>query len=421
MKNPLNPKLIRTKFPELDRDTVFLDNAGGTCMTNFARLRLIEQLYEVQKPLKVGSHPATSETIEENRAGIADLIHARSANEIIFGPNTTSLIFHISRSLGRLLKPGDHVAVTHLDHDANISPWLMLAEDRQCQVDWVDIEPEGCGLDLDSLARVLTKSPRLVAVTYASNVSGTITPLEKIMGMCHAAGALVFVDAVQYVPHAPIDVQALNCDFMVFSLHKLFGPHMGVLYGRAELLEKMTAYQVQSGIHTAPHKFEMGSQKGESIYGLAGVIEYLEWLGKEFGSENPGAPVDNFSGRALMLKRALDSIREYELKLVQLLQNGLAEIPGVHPVGFGKRVDPVLRLPIFAFWVTGFTPAEVERRMLENGIKIWSGHFHASEVTQFLHAPQGLVRVSAVHYNSAEDIERFLSLSHSPSPLPQQN
>jgi selenocysteine lyase/cysteine desulfurase len=190
--------------------------------------------------------------VEQARQAASDFLNAGSAQEIVFGPNMTSLTFNISRSLGRTFNPGDEIVVTRLDHDANISPWVMLAEDRGCNVTWVDFHPEDGTLDMDEIRRAIERKPRLVAVGYASNALGTINPVEKITRMAHEVGALVYIDAVQYAPHSPIDVQKLGCDFLVCSSYKFFGPHMGVLYGKYDLLDKLTAYQVRPAPSTPP-------------------------------------------------------------------------------------------------------------------------------------------------------------------------
>jgi len=219
--------------------------------------------------------------LEEARNAAADFLNARQPEEIVFGPNMTSLTFNISRSLARTWIPGDEIVLTRLDHDANITPWTLAAEERGCTVKWVDFYPEDGTLNMEDLRAALEGRPKLVAVGYASNALGTINPISGITEMAHAAGALVYVDAVHFAPHGPIDVQQLGCDFLVCSAYKFFGPHVGFLFGRYEILEDLEAYRVRPAPRDPPGKFEPGTKNHEGIAGLLGTLEYLEWLASE--------------------------------------------------------------------------------------------------------------------------------------------
>jgi len=244
---PLNLEQIRNQFPALSRPTVFLDNPGGTQIARQS-LEMIQGYLVECNANHGGAFPTSAESdrrVEEARLAMADFLNAADPNEIVFGANMTTLTFHISRSLEREVKEGDTLVVTRLDHDANISPWLQVAEDRGCRVRWVDFDPESGMLNLNDFQAALEEHPRLVAVGYASNALGTINPLRKLIRMAHEAGALVYVDAVQYAPHGTIDVQDLGCDFLVCSAYKFFGPHLGILYGRYDLLERLSAYRVR--------------------------------------------------------------------------------------------------------------------------------------------------------------------------------
>ena len=210
----------------------------------------------------------TDAIVFETRRAVADFLHATRPEEIIFGQNMTSLTFHISRSIARLLEPGDELVVTRLDHDANISPWLWIAEDRGCQVRWVDFRPEDGTLDMQTLEQAVTSRTKLVAIGYASNALGTINDVKRAIQLAHSVGALCFIDAVQYAPHRSIDVQELDCDFLACSAYKFFGPHTGILYGKHALLEDLTAYKLRPAGKHAPHKFETGTQSFESISGI---------------------------------------------------------------------------------------------------------------------------------------------------------
>ena len=266
--------------------------------------------------------------IEAARAAVADFYNANRPEEIVFGPNMTSLTFNLSRSIARTWQAGDEIVVTNLDHDANITPWVMAAEDRGVKVRRVDFDPQNGTLNLEDLAKALENRPRLVAVGYASNALGTINPVGKIVQMAHAVGAWVYIDAVQYAPHGPIDVQALDCDFLVASSYKFFGPHVGALFGKHELLDELTAYKVRPAPSNPPGKFETGTGNFEGYAGVLGALEYIEWVGEQFGelyTENYGG---QFSGRALNQKKGIAAIRAYEYELSRALLDVLEETPG---------------------------------------------------------------------------------------------
>ena len=244
---PLDLPTIRSQFPALSRDAIYLDNPAGTQVARTVLDRMKDYLVE-HNANHEGAFATSRESdalVEEARMAAADFLNAPDPHEIVFGPNMTSLTFNLSRSLVRTFNPGDTIVVTRLDHDANVTPWVMAAEDRGCNVIWVDFHPEDGTLNMDEMQKAIERKPRLVAVGYASNALGTINPVAQITQMAHEAGALVYIDAVQYAPHGPIDVQKLGCDFLVCSSYKFFGPHMGVLYGNYDLLDSLTAYKVR--------------------------------------------------------------------------------------------------------------------------------------------------------------------------------
>jgi cysteine desulfurase family protein (TIGR01976 family) len=260
---PLDLSAIRTQFPALSRSAIFLDNPAGTQVARTVLDRISNYLVE-HNANHEGAFATSRESdalVEEARSAAADFLNAQSSQEIVFGPNMTSLTFNISRSLVRTFNPGDEIVVTRLDHDANITPWVMAAEDCGCNVRWVDFHPEDGTLDMDEMQAAIQHKPRLVAVGYASNALGTINPVAKITQMAHEAGSLVYIDAVQYAPHGPIDVQRLGCDFLVCSSYKFFGPHMGVLYGRYDLLDRLTAYKVRPKTRPASSSLARGTSR----------------------------------------------------------------------------------------------------------------------------------------------------------------
>jgi cysteine desulfurase family protein (TIGR01976 family) len=342
---------------------------------------------------------ASDSLLEASRRAMAAFLGAARPEEIVFGPNMTSLTFQISRALAREFLPGDEIVVTRLDHDANIAPWRLVAEDRGCLVRWLDFDPEDCTLDLTRLDALLGPRTRLVAVGYASNAVGTVNPVAEIARRAHAAGALCFVDAVQVAPHRRIDVKALDCDFLVASAYKFFGPHLGMLYGRHELLARLRAYKVRPASDAPPGKFETGTQLHENIVGALGAVEYLASLS--------GVESDDWSKR---LDRAFHLIEEYEAPLTNGLIDGLQTVPGLRIYGITDSRQMADRLPTVAFTLEGKSPRQVAERLAEAGINAWEGNFYAQAVTERLQLEDrgGLVRVGAVHYNTENEVEQLL-------------
>ncbi len=402
---------IRSQFPALARPVIFLDNPGGTQISRQSIDRMEE--YLVQMNANHGGAFGTSRDsdarIAEARAAMADFIHASRPEEIVFGANMTTLTFHVSRSLGRIFKPGDTIVVTRLDHDANISPWLQLAQDRDLRIRWVDFHPEDGTLDLEDMRAAIAEGPKLVAIGYASNSLGTINPVEKIIDWAHDAGALVYVDAVQYAPHGPIDVQRLGCDFLVCSSYKFFGPHLGALYGRYDLLEGLSAYKVRPAPVDPPNKFETGTGNFEAISGLLGALEYLQWVGETFGSEHAELYAGEFEGRQLVFKEAMSAIRAYEYDVSRTLLEVLQETPGAHVYGITDVLQLEKRVPTYSFTIQGQTPQQVAEQLGAMNINVWDGNFYALAVTERLGLENqgGLIRVGPVHYNTVEEIDQF--------------
>lgn len=408
---PFDLKTIRAQFPALQRSTVFFDNPGGTQVARPCLDRMSHYLVETNA--NHGGEFKTSrdsdELILQARMAAADFLNARQPEEIIFGANMTTLTYQMSRTLGRLLHPGDQLVVTNLDHDANIAPWLQLAEDHGCSVRSVDIHIEDCTLDLSDFEAALGDKPRLVAFGFASNAVGTINPVEKLTALAHDAGALVYVDAVQFAPHGPIDVQQLGCDFLVCSAYKFFGPHLGVLYARMDLLERLQAYRVRPAPAEPPGKFETGTGNFEGMAGLLGAIDYLEWLGYLFGEDYLELYAEQYSGRRQILKQAMSAIRSYEYELSRNLLSMLQGIRGVRVYGIGDVTRLQERVPTVSFTVDDRDPREIARLLAEREINVWNGNFYALAVTERLglEVSGGLVRVGATHYNTIKEIERL--------------
>ena len=404
--------LIRQQFPSLDRPAIFFDNPGGTQIARQSLDRINRYLIECNA--NHGGAFATSiasdAVLEEAHQAMADFYNAASAQEIVFGNNMTTLTLYISRSISREWKEGDEIVVTRLDHDANVTPWVLAAQDRGVNVNWVDFDVEDGTLKLDDLQKVLERKPRLLAVGYASNSLGTINPLEQITKMAHEAGTIVYIDAVQYAPHGPIDVQKLSCDFLVSSSYKFFGSHSGILYGKRELLEKLFAYKVRPATNELPGKFETGTQNHEGIAGVLGAIEYFEWVGKTFGDEYAARLREGtYQGRRLELKKAMLAIHAYELELSRALLSTLESVPGLHLYGLTDPDRLEDRVATFSFRLKDLHPRKVAERLAEQGICVWDGNYYALNVTERLGVEQsgGMVRVGAAHYNTLEEVKRL--------------
>ena len=408
---PFNLPEIRNQFPALHRQATFLDNPGGTQIAQPSIDRTLDYLTRCNS--NHGGAFATSREsdalLAEAHAAVADFLNAARPEEIVFGPNMTTLTLSISRAIARTWKPGDEIVVTRLDHDANITPWTLAAEDRGVTVRWVDFHPEDGTLDLEAFQSALAGKPRLVAVGYASNALGTINPLEKIIPLAHAAGALVYVDAVQYAPHGPIDVQQLDCDFLACSAYKFFGPHEGMLYGKYELLDELNAYKVRPAPKDPPGKFETGTQDHEGIAGVLGALEYLEWVGEIFGDQYADLFAGKYQGRGLKLKQATRAIQAYEYGLSRTLLDILEETPGVTIYGLTDRQRLDERVPTVSFTLKGWHPRQVAEELDKAGIYVWDGNYYALAVTERLGLEEsgGMVRVGPVHYNTIEEIERL--------------
>ncbi len=407
----LDLSLIRSQFPALVGDAVFLDNPAGTQVAMQVLKRINQYLVEMNANVHgaFSTSEASDMLLDDARAACADFYNASRPEEIVFGPNMTSLTFNFSRSLARQLDPGDEIVVTRLDHDANITPWTMAAEDRGCTIRWVDFDIENGTLRLESLEAALSHKPKLVAVGYASNALGTINPVKQITQMAHDAGALVFVDAVQYAPHGPIDVQDLGCDFFVSSAYKFFSTHVGVLYGRYDLLDELKAYKVRPATNLPPDKFETGTKNHEGIAGVLGAMEYLEWVGETFGQGYAEKYQDRFQGRRLRLKQAMAAIRAYEFEISRAMIETLKGIPGLRMYGLDDVRQLEARVPTFAFTMDGYSPRQIAEKLGEANIYVWDGNYYALSVTERLGVEDhgGMVRVGPVHYNSVAEIERL--------------
>jgi cysteine desulfurase family protein (TIGR01976 family) len=395
---------VRARFPALDQgggQRIYFDAPGGTQICRDAIDRMVGHL-TAGTANSGGAFVTSRETDAMSDAAhqaMADLLGA-DPGEIAFGPNMTSLTFAFSRAVSCEWGEGDELVLTHLDHDANVSPWLLVARDRGMAVRWIDFDPKTGLLDLDGLSDLLNPRTRLVAVGGASNALGTLNDIKRIGDIVKAhSRALLFVDAVQSVPHVPTDVRALGCDVLACSPYKFFGPHQGVLWGRAELLAQIEAYKVRPADASPPaHRFETGTPSFEAQAGVLGTIEYLDWLGGHFVLAN---------SRPERLRAAMEACVAYESVLGERLLTGLATIPGLRLWGCPTMEG---RVPTFAITIEGQRPDHVATRMAEQDIFVWSGHFYAVEVIARLGLEEtgGLIRIGLCHYNRVEEVDRLL-------------
>jgi cysteine desulfurase family protein (TIGR01976 family) len=338
--------------------------------------------------------------IASSRSAMADFLGC-DADEIAFGPNMTTLTFAMSRAIGRELVPGDEIVLTHLDHDANVSPWRAL-EERGVTIRMAEIHETNCTLDMEDLARKITDRTKLVAVGYASNAVGTINDVHQVVRLAHQHGALAYIDAVHYAPHGPIDVRALNCDFLVCSTYKFFGPHMGVLYGKREYLQRIQPYKVRANTNAIPNRWEWGTLNHECIAGIAACVDYLADLGRH---ANPLV-----TSRRAAVFAAFEAIHKHERALLKTLIRGLLGISGLKLYGITDPNQFDQRCPTVAVRIKGHTPLELATKLGERGFFTWDGNYYALNLTERLDVEKdgGFLRIGLAHYNSIEEVERFL-------------
>jgi len=423
---------VRSQFPSLSQtvnghSAAFLDGPGGTQVPQ----RVIDTIssYLATNNANTGGAYATSRhtdaMIAEARTAMADFLHC-GADEVVFGPNMTSLTFAISRAIGRELKPGDEILVTRLDHDANVSPWTAMAEDRGLTVRWAEIHDEDCTLDMEDLASKINRNTKLVAVGYASNAVGTINPVKKIVDLAHQAGALAYIDAVHYGPHGLIDVAALDCDFLACSTYKFFGPHMGVLYGKRERLKRFRPYKVRPNTNAIPNCWEWGTLNHECIAGIAACVDYIADIGHHdlrTGSDSRlgGSPSEarkvaqsteiGKTSRRAAIEAAYATIHRHERALLERMMTGLKKIPGLKIYGITDPTRFDQRCTTFAVRIEGHTPLELATKLGDRGFFTWDGNYYALNLTEHLDVEKtgGFLRIGLVHYNTSEEVDRLLS------------
>ena len=400
---------LRGQFPALKRTVngqpaVFLDGPAGTQVPQ----RVIDAIsqYLANRNANQGGLFATSREsdamLEETHRALADFVGTDDPDCVYFGPNMTSLTFALSRALAKTWNPGDEVIVTRLDHDANVTPWVLAAQDAGAIVRYVEIKTSDCTLDLEDLRDKLSHRTRLVAVGCASNATGSINPVREICSWARSAGALTFLDAVHYAPHTLIDVKQLGCDLLVCSAYKFFGPHVGVLWGRRDLLEQLPAYKLRPAPNELPGRWMTGTQNHECLAGTLASVDYLTELGREIGGNSDCSRRD-------ALQVAYTAIGEYEQQLVSQLIRGLKQNERIKIWGITDEPDFSSRLPTVSITHSSFKPAELAEQLGQRGIFVWHGNYYALQLTESLGLePEGMVRLGLVHYNTPAEVDRLL-------------
>ena len=401
--------LVRGEFPALSRSDngkfrVYMDNPAGTQLPR----RVIDAVSSalVDAASNYGGFFENSRNAEATYAdahgAMSDFVNADSSNEIVVAQSMTALTLHLSRSLGRRFVPGDEIIVTRMDHEGNVSPWLALAEDLDLVVKWLPFNRDTWKVEPEDLQALLGPRTRLVALNYASNLTGSINDVAALTVLARSAGAMTYVDAVQLAPHQCIDVRALGCDFLVCSSYKFFGPHLGVLWGRRELLDELPAYKVRCASDASPEKWETGTPQTELLAGLAACVDHYAWLGGE---------VSDRSTRRGRIEAAYAAATDYETRLVTRLIDGIQAIPGATIHGITNPNRAAERVPTVSITHDRVSPARVAERLARDGVCVWSGHNYALEVVRHLGIDEetGVVRIGLAHYNTEEEVERTLA------------
>ena len=409
---------IRGKFPALNiKDSgvrrIYFDNPAGTQVPieviEAVQKCMIESNANVQGGFETSNR--ADKILDEFHQSMADFLNATSSEEIIFGQNMTTLTLHISRSIGRLLSKGDEIILSRMDHDANISPWLLLAEDIGLSVKWLSFDTEKYEFDLNCLENLLSDKTKLICIGGASNLLGTINDIKSICKIAKKANALTYIDAVQLAPHVSIDVQDIDCDFLVCSAYKFFGPHQGILWGKRKLLKSLSPYKVRPATSELPGCFETGTQSHEGMAGTTAAVNYFAWIGREY-AESYQIENKYKNERTKFVHAALDYLFEYEKILTIDLIEGLQNIKNVQVQGITEKNALDRRLPTVSFSVSGLSPSRIAEGLAKENIFVWSGHSYALEVVKSLNLLDegGVLRTGPVHYNTINEIHEFLEI-----------
>ena len=399
---------VRSKFPGLQREVnghraIFFDGPGGSqspeSVGDAVRHYLMHQNANVG--MSFATSVETDALIEDTLMACADFVGCEDHREIVFGQNMTSLTIQLASALSRTWGPGDEVVVTRLDHDANVRPWVLAAEWSGATVRHVDINPADCTHNSESLNTSINENTVLVAVGAASNLSGTINDVASICSKAHSVGAEVFVDAVHYAPHSLVDVKSMGCDYLTCSSYKFFGTHQGVLWGRADRLAELPVAKLRVSTEEVPFRWMTGTQSHESMAGTLAAIDHLSWIGRRISGSD--------IGRRDALRVAFSAIEEHEGVLCWRIIEGLQSIGGIKILGITDPQRRSERAPTVSFTHDSMTAQEIGDALAERGIFVWVGNFYALELSEALELePEGVLRVGVLHYNTSEEVERFL-------------
>ena len=402
---------LRQQFPALQKTidgqpAIFFDGPAGTQVPQSVIDAIVH--YLSNHNANHGGVFATSiesdQVLDAAHQAAADFLGARHPESIAFGANMTTLTFALSRALARTWSPGDEIILTRLEHDANFSPWIQAAEDADVNVQFVDIDPSDCTLKLDDYARLLNEKTKLVAVSCASNAVGTVNPVQQICTWAKSAGAMTFLDAVHFAPHDLIDVDAWDCDFLICSAYKFFGPHIGIMYGRQGLLESIQPYKLRPSPESLPGRWMTGTQNHACIAGTMAAIDYLADLGRQVDN----LPTEN---RRTAIKRAFRAIREYESALLSHLMGGLLSNPQIEVFGITNEDEFDQRLPTVSIRHQALGPLQLAEALAAEAIFVWHGNYYALPITERLGLePDGAVRIGLAHYNTLDEVNRLLQV-----------
>jgi cysteine desulfurase family protein (TIGR01976 family) len=405
----MNTAQLRQQFPALmqniaGQSPVFLDGPGGSQVPQSVLNAMTAYLGHYNSNLG-GAFFSSDKTVElmaNARQAAADLLNAPSAHNIVFGPNMTSLTFSFSRAISRDWQAGDEIIVTNADHFSNVSSWQQAAEDKGVKVNTALINEADCSLDMAHFESLLNRKTKLIAVTYASNTTGSINDIKRIIELAHEVGALVYVDAVHYAPHEFIDVQALDCDFLACSAYKFFGPHLGMVYGKKEHLDGFTPYKVEPAKDVAPGRWETGTQSFEALAGFVAAVDYIAAISE----------LDDSHSRREKLSVAFAKTKQHEMALSEYFLTRLVNYPQIKLFGIDDLDRLHERTPTFALTFEGLEPRQVSEFLGKQHICVWDGNFYAQGLCKQLNVLDkgGVVRIGCMHYNTVEELDKLFDL-----------
>jgi len=399
---------IRAKFPAMvktDGTTKrsYLDNPAGTQVPLSVAQAISD--YMLTNCANLGGHFSTSVTSDQvvlqAHRDMATFLGADSGEEIVIGQSMTMLTFHLSRSICRDFKPGDEIVITRMDHEGNIGPWLEIAKDKNLTIRWLDFDLDSWQIEADALQAVLNERTKLVCLNYASNLTGSINDVARLTRIAQDAGAQVFVDAVQLAPHHLVDVAKLGCDFLVCSSYKFFGPHLGILWGKRDILTALHPYKGRCTLDELPDRFELGTPQVELLAGLSATVDYFADFGGGIG---------NFDNKRDQIAAAYDEYRNYEEPLTNRLIDGLQGVSGIKVYGITNPNRVHERVPTISIRHRSIDPSTMAKSLADQGIFVWHGHNYAYEPTRFLGIPEdeGVVRIGLAHYNTESEVNRVI-------------